>query len=100
MRKWLWILAMGLAFVTAAHAEPLKNKIGLTYSLLLKNGGTLTPSSLLDGLDSGDSFRLQIRPGQEVFQGGHFNPVLGQKIRFDLANVVPQQFHTKSRGAA
>lgn len=68
MRKWLWISTLALLIAATAGTtggEPLKNKIGLTYSLLMQDG--LTPTNILDGLKSGDSFRLRIRPGQEVY---------------------------------
>lgn len=68
MRKCLWISALVLLIAGAAGtvgAEPLKNKIGLTYSLVLQNG--LTTANILDGFESGDRFRLQVRPGQAVY---------------------------------
>lgn len=85
MRKWLSILALGLAvwcvpvgdgegtfwsisfWNNTANAAPLKNKIGLTYSLLVNQNGSTSTTGLLEGLESGDSFRLNIRPGQEVY---------------------------------
>ena len=66
MRKWLSILVLALVAGTA-HAGAAKKKIGLTYSLLLKQGGALVAASVLDGLESGDSFRLSIRPGQDCY---------------------------------
>lgn len=66
MREWIWLLALGLLCGTA-QADPVRKKIDLTYNLLLKEGDALVATSVLEGLETGDSFRLDIRPGQKCY---------------------------------
>ena len=65
-RLWLSVLALGL-LSTAAQADPVRKKMGLTYNLLLKQGDSFVSTSVLDGLESGDSFRLKVKPGQKCY---------------------------------
>lgn len=66
MREWTWILALAI-LCGAAQADPARKKLDLTYRLLLKDGNALVSTSVLDGLATGDSFRLNIRPGQKCY---------------------------------
>jgi hypothetical protein len=67
MRTWLstWILA--LLLTTAASAGSVKTKIDLTYDLMLQRGATVATADVLDGLASGDRFRMRFTPKQDCF---------------------------------
>ncbi len=65
MRKWLWTLV--LILLCGPAQAGLRTKLGLHYSLLLDQHGKTIVTSLLEGLESGDSFRLSIRPGQKCY---------------------------------
>lgn len=66
MKRWLPFLALGL-ISTGVQADPLQNKLGLTYSLLVKQGDELVATPVVDGFETGDSFRLRIKPKKDCY---------------------------------
>ena len=69
MRKWTFILALGVLCGTA-QADAVKKKLDLTYNLLLKQGNALVSTSVLEGLETGDSFRLNTSRTPKARKGG------------------------------
>ncbi len=69
MEKGTLALALTLAILAGgtlpANADTAK--IEVAYSLLLQNSKHPIASSLLDGLESGDGFRVRMRPAQECY---------------------------------
>ncbi len=59
-------LALALTLCTVSAAADT-DKIEVAYSLLLQNGKHPVATSLLDGLDTGDGFRVSLRPAQECY---------------------------------
>ena len=60
-------LALALFLTLGGAAAADHGKIEVAYSLLLQDGKEEIATSLLDGLDSGDGFRVRLRPAQECF---------------------------------
>ncbi len=60
-------LALALALIPGGTAAADTAKLKVAYSLLLQNGRGPIAASLLDGLDSGDGFRVRLRPAQECW---------------------------------
>ena len=78
-----WALIPGAGAVSAA-AETAKLEVA--YSLLLQNGRSPVAASLLDGLDSGDGFRVRMRPAQECFVY-----LIAQRGRDDFRLLLPDR---------
>lgn len=66
MRSWLPILALGL-ICQSVQADPVHEKLGLTYSLLLKHDDSLVATPVADGFETGDRFRLKIKPKKDCY---------------------------------
>ncbi len=60
-------LTAALVLSGAGAAAAGAGKIGVSYSLLLQNGSRPVATSPLDGLSSGDGFRVCLRPAQESY---------------------------------
>ncbi len=69
MRKGTLTLALTLAIFAGGTLPATADtaKIEVAYSLLLQNSKHPIAASLLDGLESGDGFRVRMRPAQECY---------------------------------
>lgn len=82
-------LALALALALGSLALPATAdtaKLEVAYSLLLQNGSHAIATNLLDGLDSGDGFRVRMRPGQECFVY-----LIAQRGRNDFRLMLPDR---------
>ena len=80
-----WTLALTLILcATAATADSAR--IEVAYSLLLQAGDRPVATSLLDGLDTGDGFRVRLRPGQESYVY-----LIAQRGRDDFRLLLPDR---------
>ncbi len=66
MKRWLPILALGL-ICPSARADSVQEKLGLTYSLLLKRGDATVATPVADGFETGDRFRLRLEPKKDCY---------------------------------
>ena len=66
-RTWIPALALAIALTGATTAAADGTKLEVAYSLLLKDGKHSVATNLLDGMDSGDAFRVHLRPAQERY---------------------------------
>ncbi len=60
-------LALVLMSIPAAAAAASTARLEVAYSLVVQDGKQQVAAGLLDGLDSGDGFRVRMRPGQECY---------------------------------
>ena len=60
------MLALTLALL-AAPVEAGNGKITVAYSLLQERGGVAVATSLLEGFESGEGFRVRLRPTKESY---------------------------------
>ncbi len=82
-------LALALALALASLAPPAvadTARLDLAYSLLLQNGTDPVAANLLDGLDSGDGFRVRMRPAQECYVY-----LIAQRGRNDFRLMLPDR---------
>lgn len=87
MTTRIWILALALPLaVGTAPAVAGSGKLEVAYSLMLQDGESEVAASLLDGLDSGDGFRVRMRPAQECFVY-----LIGQREPGDLRLLLPDR---------
>ncbi len=83
------ILALTTALIpggSAVSAAADTAKIEVAYSLLLQNGKHPIATGLLDGLDSGDGFRVSMRPAQECYLY-----LVAQRGRDDFRLLLPDR---------
>lgn len=78
-------LALALTLGGAAFAADTA-KLEVAYSLLLQNGKGPIATSLLDGLESGDGFRVRMRPAQECYLY-----LIAQRGRDDFRLMLPDR---------
>lgn len=78
-------LALALTLCASALAAD-SGKIELAYSLLLQDGERPVAANLLDGLESGDGFRVRLRPGQESYLY-----LVAQRGRDDFRLLLPDR---------
>ncbi len=83
-------LALGLTLALSPGGDAVSAadtaKIEVAYSLLLQNGKHPIAASLLDGLDSGDGFRVRMRPAQECYVY-----LVAQRGRDDFRLMLPDR---------
>ncbi len=82
-------LALAVALATFCSAFPATAdtaKLEVAYSLLLQGGKHPIAASLLDGLDSGDGFRVRMRPAQECYLY-----LVAQRGRDDFRLLLPDR---------
>ncbi len=85
-RTWALALILALPLGGAVSATAESDKIEVAYSLLLQDGRGPVAASLLDGMDSGDRFRVSMRPKQECYLY-----LVAQRGRDDFRLLLPDR---------
>ncbi len=95
MWKRPWKLAVALAIpltLGAASTAAGDGKIEVAYSLMKQNGTGAVATSLLDGMASGDGFRVRLKPKQECFAY-----LVAQRSDDDLRLLLPDRRTQRGR---
>ena len=81
-----WTLTLALTLTLCAAPAGADGKIEVAYSLLTQDRGRPVAANLLDGLESGDRFRVSLRPGQKSYVY-----LIAQRGRDDFRLLLPDR---------